>query len=253
LLSGFSLWAEELSVVASDSGEKLWGFDLYAENYKTVVRSTPVTFDRWLVTRAQFVRPEGILHLGFEHYSTGVFENSQSRQSLQAVVGYKQSLSRYLNLSIGLLSHDLALKTDRGYSVRTGFTGGTIVFFESPSLFMESYYESFVQDMHTRAVPEKSFVTATAWGKLGWRLRKSELHPFIIDPLVAELRGHSNTETSLAGPSYAVLNLGPRLTYYQDDPNLFASLLLTKTHNLNRVSGQSVSDNWVLLSFGGGF
>jgi hypothetical protein len=106
--------------------------------------------------------------------------------------------------------------------------------------------------MNTKVIHDQSLAMGSAWAKLGWRWNPSQ-PPFFIDPLIAELRGYQNNANILAGESYRLFNIGPRVLFYLENPNFYFSLFVTRSVNIDRNPSYNISPNWILLSFGGAF
>ena len=240
-----------------------WSFDLYAESYNSIAQKVPVIFSRWMLKRSNTLVPGGQLKLGIENFSTQPTANFKGQDQWATVFGFDYQVFKPLVISINVRSENINSQqpSKRKSNLRMGLLGGTFNYLsdfidnktiENKSLFIETYYESFLQSVNSDHQTTGIFNMSSGSIKLGYRVHQIKT-PLIIDPLLLELRGFNTDRTDLAGTNYSLLNIGPRVIFYHESPNIFASLFATQSWRLDQNPSLNHPTPWFLLTLGGSF
>lgn len=234
-----------------------WKLDIYGESYKSITKQIPILFSRWMIHRPSYITSKGTLKVGFENFTSNLPPSTNPQSQWSFSLGYYYSLHKSLSVMSSLRAENINLSPSlHHYPLRMGVLGGTFDFFQdSSSLFLESYYEAYLQSLRKTNNKYDIMNMGSASLKLGYRWEQSK-SPFFIDPIILELRGYSASHPELAGEGYSVFNLGSRIIFYQETPSLYSSLFLTQSWRLDRSSkpDSSLRSNpWLLFTFGGTF
>jgi hypothetical protein len=231
------------AVADSANAKKNISLDYYGEAYPL-----PWSGDLSIFNRLRLSAPIDKAPLRINPY----FELNQERLGGDArnnvEIGLYRLFGQATRLSFGLsrrgFDHD---EGDASTQLRTGITTGAFFSSASGRYFAELYGEAF----YIAPVYASSFISSAGFAKIGYRAY--EAHHLIGDPLILELRATHGSDSSYAGPNYLVLNIGPRLSYWEIRPNLAASLFVARSFHLASQVDQQVQSTWFLLSLSGGF
>jgi hypothetical protein len=86
----------------------------------------------------------------------------------------------------------------------------------------------------------------------GWLLEQTT-GSIVLNPILAEVSGYTNTHHEIMGLPYTVLNLGPRIKWNKASGGLSVSLYLTQSWNLQRESNYKIAPHWAFFSVSGSF
>jgi len=230
--------------------ENQWDVNVYGESYTSITRQVPILFSRWMIDRKGILLNDGTFKIGFENYTSSASASNTYQSQWTFSAGYYYSFAPFLTIMTSLRAENINKPSNKEqYTLRSGILGGTFDFLKnSQTLFIESYYESYLQSLSNNNLTAIKMGSASV--KLGYRWDKTK-SPLFFDPIIIEIRGFSANRPELAGDSYSLLNLGPRLIYYHESPLIYSSLFITQSLRLDQK--KPTSTPWILFTFGGRF
>lgn len=229
-----------------------WLLDFYGESYKSITQKASVLFDRWRLSKPQLFLPNGNLEFSIEHFNFGTTLQYPHQTLVSLTAGYSLQFNRYFKLMISARAENISSPASHGWSLRSGFLGGTFAPIGEQGLFYETYYEAYLESLTNPYVKNNFFAMSSAWAKLGWRWDQIK-RPLFFDPLILEGRIYRNNSPTLAGDNYSLLNIGPRILFYKENPNFSISLFGGRSFGLDQQTKKLAEPTWFVLSFGGQF
>jgi len=215
----------------------------YSETYASPFNFNPINFQR--------VQEE------FHNLEFQLPHTQQTLTPFASFENYNDLTSTDLALAIGLKGHvienlqfELALRREylnepplTRWNPRVGLIYGQFWSLPWDSLYADAYAESFYE------VPEmmSPFWTFSGWAQVGYRFW--EIESWAVDPIVIGVRDNQNANALTVGAQYEMLQLGPQVVYFLEQPQISMSLKLTQTWT-STSSAPVVNGFWYLFAMG---
>ncbi len=240
---------EQELIAMTAKSSKVFDFDVYAETYRLPFNSKASDFERL----RSIYREESMLQES-EWFKSNIFFGIENEH----LEDFKSNLKFQLGLLhenpggiswVGLVERNNLTDSRLGYfQGKLGVYSGNQSKLDDIRFFSEYYFESFF------LAPEKTFAFVTFAGsaRVGYRLY--ELNHWIIDPLIFELKGSDSSNKFAYGPDYLMMNIGPRINYWFNNPTLSFSLFASRSYTTSYTKKNSDSNPyWVIFYMGAGF